>query len=54
MSIDDPSQIVWLQLAIRSVYSGSKYRDVAITQLRLIRSTERLGRAKANKVEKYR
>lgn len=35
ISIDDPSQIVWLQLAIRSVYSGSKYRDVAITELRV-------------------
>jgi len=35
ISIDDPSQIVWLQLAIRSVYSGSQYRDVAITELRL-------------------
>jgi hypothetical protein len=34
-SIDDQSQINWLQLTIRSVYSGTQYRDVAITELRI-------------------
>jgi hypothetical protein len=38
ISIDDSAPVVWVQLIIRSVYRGTKYRDTAITELRVVRA----------------
>jgi hypothetical protein len=36
VSIDGTSVLEWVQVIIRSVYRGSKYRDTAITELRVV------------------
>jgi hypothetical protein len=36
VNFDDGSECKWIQFIIRSVYRGSKYRDTAISELRIV------------------